>query len=169
MRKGLFTTLGITALVVLTSCSSTIEDKLPIGAADKEDDAVIAKYNLSDTIKEGYKLSGSFTAEKNAEIKSEYVLAISNDDPRTSDTYSETTLAGFGKIDLEATKKGDSYGELKFEAEIDVNKVFPKDAEEKVIYFVFHSSTWDRGDIMKYQVSDYAYSWDGDTVKVRVA
>ena len=153
MRKGLFTTLGITALVVLTSCSSTIEDKLPIGTADKEDDAVIAKYNLSDTIKEGYK----------------YVLAISNDDPRTSDTYSETTLAGFGKIDLEATKKGDSYGELKFEAEIDVNKVFPKDAEEKVIYFVFHSSTWDRGDIMKYQVSDYAYSWDGDTVKVRVA
>ncbi len=137
-----------------------------MGTADKDNDAIILKYGLNETIKEGFKLSGSFSAEKDAVLQDRYILTFTNDNPLTSDSYTENTIAGWDKIELEAVKMDDGYGELAFEAELDLKKAFPKDLDNKVIYFVIHGETWDRSDITTFADSDYNYSWDGDSVKI---
>ena len=171
MKKTKFLAiLGLTTLTLLTSCGSDIEISIGLGDGSVPDDGIRLHFGLNNTIEEGFAIEGYLTAEKDAVIKDEYVFTYAHTDPLFGDdTYIETTLFTWKKDQILATKNGDAYGNVEFKAELNLESVFPKDLEDKIVYFVLHASIWDKNNITEVGSTDYSYTWSGDKVNIKKA
>ncbi len=169
-KRRLFSVLGLSALLLAGCANSDIELTLSIGDGMVENDAVKLIFGLNNTIGPDFVFEGYLTAEKDAVIKDEYVFTYSHDDPLLSDdTYIESTIFKWNKTDIDASKSGDSYGELKFKSEVDLENTFPKDLETKTVYFVFHATDWNRDKITEFGYTEYNYEWKDDKVNISKA
>ncbi len=160
MKKSLFKALGLSMLTLLTSCGggATIDGTMYIGDGFNKLNAIIVKYKLNSVLEEGAKISGSISAQANAEVKSAYTLAYTSNSPLSADSYTEYVLC---RWDTEAVK-----AEAKYELTLDLKKIFPGTEESNTMYFVVHTDDWSRTDLLTYSYSNYKYSWDGEKVKI---
>ena len=166
MKKNIFKILTLSAMTLLASCgASQIDAKLYIGGSSEKETSIVVKYTYQDVLEAGYKLKGTICPQKNAVLKDSYTFSYSFEKPKAN-SYTEYNLCTWTKSQLEATKSGDSYTELSFEIEFDIDKMFPKDSETKVTYFVLHASNWNRENILDYNCSEHPYTWNGSKVKL---
>lgn len=165
MKRKLFLGTSLSVLMTLTSCGGTTFDgKFYLGDAFSSLNAIVVEYKLNDSLETGSKISGKIKAQKNTVIKDSYFLAYSNTMPSSS--YSEQALLQVSKSQIEATKEGDDYNGVKFDLTLDLEKVFPKDIENKNVYFVIHALDWEPTNIQTYGYSKFSYTWEGSKVKL---
>ncbi len=161
MKRNLFKTLGLSAMLLLTSCGSTpVEGTMYVGDAFIKKDAIVFKYKFNTVLEEGAKISGSISAQENAVLKNEYYFSYTQTNPLNATDYAETALVGFQKETLTDGK------EVKYDLTLDLKKVFPGKEEVNTVYFVIHSNDWKTNDLTTYTYTNYKYSWDGEKVKM---
>lgn len=160
--KKILKSLGLSALVLLTSCGggTTIDGTMYIGDGFTKLNAIVLKYKFNSVLEKGTKISGSISAQANAEVQSAYTLSYTSNSPLSADNYTENVLC---RWDKEAVAV-----EAKYELVLDLKKVFPGTEDTNKMYFVIHTDEWDRKNLMTYSYSDYTYSWDGEKVKINL-
>ncbi len=161
MKRNLFKTLGLSSLLLLTSCGSTpIEGTLYIGDAFTKKNAIVFKYNFNSVLDEGSKISGTISAQENAVLKNEYIFSYTQTNPLNATDFAENVLVGFTKANLSDGK------EAKYDLTLDLKKVFPGTEEVNTMYFIIHTDDWKTNDMSTFTSSSFKYSWDGEKVKI---
>lgn len=151
----------VTATLVLVGCGASYEVSLAIGDGRVDNDNVTCNYKLAETLTDGYKLEGNFTAESEANLDGNFVLGISCDD-RYGNSFHESTLFTFKGTDIT-----DNNGKLSFSVELtSLEALFPKTDAPAKFAIHFHRENADRTDILNWNDSSYTYTWDGDKVKI---
>lgn len=151
----------VTATLVLVGCGSSYEVSLPIGDGRVANDNVTCNYKIAETLTDGYKLEGNFTAESEANLDDNFVLSISCDD-RYGKAFNETVLFTFKGKDI-----ADNNGKLKFSVVLtSLEKLFPKTDAPAKFALHFHRENADRTDMIAWNDSSYTYVWNGDKVKI---
>lgn len=153
-------------LLLLTSCGSTYQTIMPYKVNDIEDSRIAVKLNYSDTMKDGYELKGTFTAQKNAVLTDATTLSFSDNDPLFSTSFSEKILVTFRKQDL--TLKEDGSISLDFSVKFEhLENYFEKtEKETKKNYFFLHGLDFDRTKPNTYATHPIDYTFDGTKVKI---
>lgn len=153
-------------LLLLTSCASTYQTLMPYKVSDIEDSRIAVKLNYSDTMKDGYELKGTFTAQKNAALTDSTTFSFSDNDPLFSASFNEKILVTFRKQEL--TLKEDGSISLDFSVKFEhLENYFEKtDKESKKNYFFLHGLDFDRTKPNTYVTHPIEYTFDGKTVKI---
>lgn len=163
MKRNLLKTLGLSAMLLLTSCGSTpVDGTLYIGDGFTKKNAIIFKYNFNSILEEGSKISGSISAQENAVLKNEYIFSYTSTNPRNTTNFAENVLVGFTKENLSDGK------EAKYDLALNLKKVFPGTEEINTVYFIIHSDDWKTSDDSTYTSTSFKYSWDGERVKINL-
>ncbi len=139
--------------LVLTSCGAEYNGAIYLNNYTLE-------YKLSETLKDGDTISGVLRKPENAIVTSTFVLAYTTVSPYNKTNYSEYTLVSFSE---DLVKAND---EIKYDVKLDLNKVFPQDAETKTVYFVIHSSDWDHTSSTSFSYASFNYSWNNNKVEL---
>lgn len=167
MKRKLFLGTSLAILTTLTSCGgSTFNGNFYLGDAFTNLNAIVVEYNINDSLESGSKISGKIKAQKNTVLKDSYILAYSSTMP--SSNYAEQALIQVSKSQIEATKEGDEYAGVKYDLTLDLEKVFPKDIENKNAYFVVHAFDWEPTNIATYGYTKFSYTWEGSKVKLGI-
>lgn len=167
MKKIKNCLLSLSAVLLLASCSSGTDVTMGVGNGQIPDDAIYANFSVADSFKAGYKINGKFTAEKDANLETNYVFAISDSDPIFSSSYNESVLFRLtGDMMKETKKSNGTYGEVKFSIQLtNLSSYFTETSEKKDVYFVLRDENYtDRTDITKVSSSHFSYTFDGTTV-----
>ncbi len=162
MKRKFLKAVSFCALTLLTSCGSgsTIDGTIYVGDGFTKLNAIVLKYKLNSVLEEGAKISGSISAQANAEVKGAYTFAYTTTSPLSASNYTENVLCRWEKDIIT------SVAEAKYELTLNLKSVFPGTEETNKMYFVIHTDDWKANDLMTYSYSDYTYSWDGDKVKI---
>ena len=169
MKKFKNCLLSLSAVLLLASCSSGTNVSIGVGNGKIPDDAIYANFSVADSFKDGYKISGKFTAKKNANLETNYVFAIADSDPVFSSSYNESVLVKLTGDMMKATKKSNgTYGGVKFSIQLtNLSSYFTKTSESKDVYCVLRDENYtDRTDITKVNSSHFNYTFDGTTVRI---
>lgn len=145
-------------LLVLCSCNDVYEVSLGIGDGNVDDDAVRVNYKLPSKINDNYVLEGVFTAESKADFTDNYIFSFSYNDPFFAQSYSESVLFS---ISGEKLRESDFNFKVNFGT---LSSLFKKTDEESKCYFVLHAEKAQKGDVTKWNSSEYVYTFDGETV-----
>lgn len=158
MNKNLLLCSALALMTCLSSCEGAVYNtNLYLGS-------VTLSYKINEILESGSKFTGNITATVDSTLNDSYILAYSNIAPAS--VYSETVLFEAKKSQIEATKNGDNYAGVNFDLTLDLEKIFPKDSENKKVYFVIHGSEWDSTKSTTYNYSQFSFSWDGNKVKL---
>ncbi|MCI6788915.1 MAG: hypothetical protein MR606_03660 [Mollicutes bacterium] len=154
-NKILISVISLLTLTTLFSCGGGFEINIAVGDGNIENDDVYIKFNIDETLKEGSKIKGYLSAQKEAIIDSGYDFTYSYNSP-FSDTYSDTVLFSRIKENLLDSKTSDGYKKTNFEITLNIKTMFKEDNDK--IYFVLRKSNWDKGNIHSYNYTSYKYS-----------
>lgn len=154
MKKTLLS-IQLLSLILLTSCSSTIEGTMYISDAS-------IKISWSNTLTSDSKITGTFTLNDGQAPKEYYVLGYTDKSIYSSTSTTETVLQKFTKGQLSQDNT------INYEIKLNLNSMFPTKDKQRMLYFIFHSSEYSRSDIKTYSTSEYKYTWDGDKVKLNL-
>lgn len=162
-NKILISAISLLTLSTLFSCSGKYEVNISVGDGNVLNDYVYIKFNIDETLKEGSKIKGYLSAQKEAVIDSGYDFTYSYMVP-FSDNYSDTVLFGRTENNLLDSKTSDGYKKTNFEITLNIKTMFKEDNDK--IYFVLRKSNWDKGEIRSYNYTSYKYSIKNNKVTI---
>lgn len=162
-NKILISAISLLTLSTLFSCGGRFEVNIYVGDGNVLNDYVYIKFNIDETLKEGSKIKGYLSAQKEAVIDSGFDFTYSYMVP-FSDNYSDTVLFGRTENNLLDSKTDDGYKKTNFEITLNIKTMFKEDNDK--IYFVFRKSNWDKGDIFSYNYTSYKYSIKNNKVNI---
>ncbi len=158
MRKRMLIPASVCMLAMLTSCSLYQYDcKIFINNGD-----LILSLKIDQVMRNNSKIKGSISVKEGVDLNDSYQLAYTHDEPfGTIASYSETTLYSVNKQTLASATE-----DVSFIIVVDLENTFPKESEDKVVYFVFHQYDFKINDFKTYSYFKFAYSWSGNSVKL---
>lgn len=162
-NKILISAISLLTLTTLFSCSGKYEVNISVGDGNTLNSHVYIRFNIDETLKEGSKIKGYLSAQKEAIIDSGFDFTYSYNSP-FSDNYSDTVLFSRTKENLLDSKTSDGYKKTNFEITLNIKTMFKEDNDK--IYFVFRKSNWDKGDIFSYNYTSYKYSIKNNKVNI---
>lgn len=155
-NKILVSAISLLTLTTLFSCGGGFEINIAVGDGNIENDDVYIKFNIDETLKEGSKIKGYLSAQKDAVIDSGFDFTYSYMDPLSSNNYSDTIIFSRTQANLLDSKTNDGYRKTNFEITLNIKTMFKEDNDK--IYFVLRKSNWDKGNIHSYNYTSYKYS-----------
>lgn len=162
-NKILISAISLLTLTTLFSCSGKYEVNISVGDGNTLNSHVYIRFNIDETLKEGSKIKGYLSAQKEAIIDSGYDFTYSYNSP-FSDTYSDTVLFSRTEENLLDSKTSDGYKKTNFEITLNIKTMFKEDNDK--IYFVLRKSNWDKGDIYSYNYTSYKYTIKNNKVSL---
>lgn len=162
-NKILISAISLLTLTTLFSCSGKYEVNISVGDGNTLNSHVYIRFNIDETLKEGSKIKGYLSAQKEAIIDSGYDFTYSYNSP-FSDTYSDTVLFSRTEENLLDSKTSDGYKKTNFEITLNIKTMFKEDNDK--IYFVLRKSNWDRGEIRSYNYTSYKYAIKNNKVTI---
>lgn len=162
-NKILISAISLLTLTTLFSCSEKYEVNISVGDGNTLNSHVYIRFNIDETLKEGSKIKGYLSAQKEAIIDSGYDFTYSYNSP-FSDTYSDTVLFSRTEENLLDSKTSDGYKKTNFEITLNIKTMFKEDNDK--IYFVLRKSNWDKGDIYSYNYTSYKYTIKNNKVSL---
>lgn len=162
-NKILISAISLLTLSTLFSCSGKYEVNISVGDGNTLNSHVYIRFNIDETLKEGSKIKGYLSAQKEAIIDSGYDFTYSYNSP-FSDTYSDTVLFSRTEENLLDSKTSDGYKKTNFEITLNIKTMFKEDNDK--IYFVLRKSNWDKGEIRSYNYTSYKYAIKNNKVTI---
>ncbi len=164
MNKNIFKTVGLSLLLLLSSCggNTNINGTLYLGDGFTKKDAVLLNYNLNSVLDASSRINGYIKTQENTIINSSYSLAYTSNSPFSSNNYSETIICTRHKDIIEQLPQK----EINYDISLDITKIFKNTEEESTVYFVFHMDNWENNDLTTYTYTSFRYVWNNDTVKL---
>ena len=150
-NKILISAISLLTLSTLFSCSGKYEVNISVGDGNTLNSHVYIRFNIDETLKEGSKIKGYLSAQKEAIIDSGYDFTYSYNSP-----FSDTVLFSRTENNLLDSKTDDGYKKTNFEITLNIKTMFKEDNDK--IYFVLRKSNWDKGNIHSYNYTSYKYN-----------
>lgn len=146
--------LIVTAVISLVACGGGYSVNLGIGDGKKENDRVSVKFDIAETIYDGYVLNATFSAKSQADLNDTFIFAITTSDIFSSE-YSETTLCS---VNGEQLKDGKT-----LTVKIELNNLSGVlKGDEGKFSLVLHRDGAKGSDVTKFNSSDYNFKRNGD-------
>ncbi len=162
MRRNIVKVLALSTIIVLVSCGrdDKVSGNLYLGDGFTNENAMVLSYNVDEVLSSGSRISGTLSKQENTELKSTYTLAYTSTSPLSSESYVETTIIVWDKDMFESNT------EVKYDIELDIEKVFANKDLESTVYFVLHGDDFEVGKVSTFAYTEFRYRWDNDKVKL---
>ncbi len=162
MRRNIVKVLALSTIIVLASCGrdDKVSGNIYYGNSFKDTRGMVLSYNIDKVLSHGSRISGTLLKQENAELKTSYYLAYTPYNPASPYENDETVIMTWTDTMFESNT------EVKYDIELDIEKVFVDTKKDDTVFFLIYSDNFKAGDLTTFAYTEFRYRWVNDKVKL---